>query len=63
MTAQEIQNVIEKRGVNLAEIIKSMNGINKSIAQLTAYVSALKWIIPAIVGGGIAIIAILLALR
>ena len=64
MNAQEIQNVIEKRGVNLAEIIKSMNGINKSIVQLTAFVSALKWIIPAIVGGGgIAIIAIWLVLR
>lgn len=64
MNAQEIQNVIEKRGVNLAEIIKSMNGINKSIAQLTAFVSALKWIVPAIMGGVIAIIiAIWLVLR
>ena len=63
MTALEIQNVIEKRGVTLAEIIRAMNGINKSIAKLTADVSALKWTIPAIVGAGIAIIAILVGLR
>lgn len=61
MTAQEIQNVIEKRGVTLAEIIKAMNGINRSIAKLTSDVSALKWAIPIIVGGG-TIIAILVGL-
>jgi hypothetical protein len=63
MTALEIQNVIEKKGVTLAEIIRAINGMNKSIAKLTSDVSTLKWTIPIIVGGGIAIIAILVGLR
>jgi len=62
MSDREIRSVIDRKGVTFSEMIRSMNGINHSIGQLTADVRSLKWIIPTLIGSGLAIISILLAI-
>ena len=62
MSPREIQNVIERKGVTFSEMIRALNGMNKSIGQLTSDVRTLKWTIPIIIGGGIGVIAILVAI-
>lgn len=63
LSATEIRNVIERKGMSFSEIITTLTAMNRSMEKLTADVSVLKWSVPTLVAIGIAVISIIVSLK
>ncbi|MEW6424910.1 MAG: hypothetical protein AB1523_09235 [Bacillota bacterium] len=61
--AQDIENLMDAQGMTFGEVIKAINSLNISVKSLSDSVSSMKWLIPTIVGTGIAIIGVIVALK
>lgn len=60
---EEVEFIMETEGMALSEIITTLRSLSQNVAALTAQVTMLKWAVPLIVGVGMAIVAILVALK
>ncbi len=61
--AEEIEFITESEGMALSEIITSVQSLSTNVGNLITEVKTLKWTIPVLLTIGLAIIAILVALK
>jgi dCTP deaminase len=59
----DIQDLVEMEGMTLGQVMKTLAALAKDVSELRGSVSRLSWILPLIISFGIAIIAILVALK
>ncbi len=59
----DIEAVAETEGMAFSEVITTLRSVSQNVAALASEVNTLRWVIPTIVGLGIAIIAILIAFK
>jgi len=59
---EDIEMIIEAEGMALSEVITVLNSLNKTVGDLTKDIAILKWVVPLIVGVGITVIGIIVAL-
>ena len=63
ISGRDIQELIETEGLTLGQVMKTLSALAKDVAELRGSVTRLSWSVPIIVGLGMSIIAILVALR
>jgi len=56
---EDIQFILEREGAALPELLQTMRSLSTNVGKLSADVRTLKWVIPIIVGAGMAVVAIL----
>ncbi|HPG39096.1 MAG TPA: dCTP deaminase [bacterium] len=61
--AEEIEFITESNGMALSEVLTTLRSLSENVGALSKDVKNLKWILPLIVGFGITIIAILVAIK
>jgi len=61
--ADEIKFVTQTEGMALSEVLTTLGSLASNVGALTAQVKLLLWSVPAIVGLGITVIGIIVALR
>ena len=59
---EEIEFITEREGMALSEVLTTLRSLSRNVGALSEDVKTLRWAIPAIVGLGIAVIGILVAL-
>jgi len=60
---EEIEVIAEREGMALSEVITTLQSLSKNVATLASEMSTFKWVVPLIVTIGIALIAIIVALK
>jgi dCTP deaminase len=60
---EEIEAIAESEGLAFSEVITTLRSLSQNVAALTNQVKTFKWMIPAILGFGIAVIASIVALK
>ena len=60
---EEIEAITEAEGMALSEVMRTLQSLSTNVGNLATQFNAMKWIIPAIVTIGIAIIAVLVAIK
>jgi dCTP deaminase len=60
---EEIEAITEAEGMALSEVMRTLQSLSKNVGNLATQVSSMKWMIPVIVTVGIAVIAILVAIK
>ena len=61
--AEEIETITEGTGMAISEVITTLRSVSSNVAILTGEVKTLQWSIPAIMGVGLALIGIIVALK
>ncbi|MGH6629910.1 MAG: dCTP deaminase domain-containing protein, partial [Burkholderiales bacterium] len=61
--ARDIQELAQTEGLTLGQVIKTLTALARDVAELRGSVNRLSWAVPVIVGAGIMIIAVLVALK
>lgn len=61
--AEEIETITEGTGMAISEVITTLRSVSSNVATLTGEVKTLQWSIPAIMGVGLALIGIIVALK
>jgi len=59
----DIEPLVGTEGMAFSEVLTTLRGLGSTVSQLTKDVSTLKWSIPTIVGAGLALVAILVAIK
>ncbi len=60
---QEIEAITETEGMAFSEVITTLRSLSQNVGALASEVNTLRWVIPTIVGVGIAVIAALIAFK
>lgn len=60
---EDIEIIVESEAMALSEVLTTLSSVSQNVAQLTNEMKYLKWSIPIIVGLGITIIGIIVALN
>lgn len=60
---EEIEAIAESEGLAFSEVITTLRSLSQNVAALTNQVKTFKWVIPLIVGFGIAVMAALVAFK
>jgi dCTP deaminase len=60
---EDIEAVAETEGMAFSEVITTLRSVSQNVAALASEVNTLRWVIPTIVGVGIAVIAALIAFK
>jgi dCTP deaminase len=63
LSARDIQDLTQTEGLTLGAVIKTLSALAKDVAELRGSISRMSWLVPLIVGLGISVIAILLAIK
>jgi len=63
LTGRDIQELLDTEGLTLGQVIKTLSALARDVAELRGSVGRLSWTIPLIVGVGIAIVAVIVALK
>ncbi|KPK91425.1 hypothetical protein AMJ80_07320, partial [bacterium SM23_31] len=61
--AEEIEFIIESEGMALSEVLTTMRSLSENVGKLASEVKMIKWLVPIIVGFGIAVISLIAALK
>lgn len=61
--ARDIQELVETEGMTLGQVTKTLGALAKDVSELRGSITRLSWLIPLIVGVGIAAIAAIAALK
>lgn len=61
--AEEIEFIIESEGMALSEVLTTMRSLSENVGKLASEVKMIKWLVPIIVGFGITVIGIIVALK
>jgi len=61
--ALDIQELTQTEGLTLGEMMKTMTGLAHDVSELRGSISKLTWVLPLIIGVGIAVISIIVALK
>lgn len=60
---EEIEAVTESEGMALSEVLTTLRSLSQNVGQLTHEVKILEWVLPCLVGFGIAVIAVIVAIK
>jgi len=60
---EEIEVIAEREGMALSEVMTTLQSLSKNVAALASEMSTFKWVVPLIVTIGIAVIAMIVALK
>lgn len=60
---EDIEAVTETEGMAFSEVITTLRSVSDNVGKLASEVNTLRWLLPAIVGFGIAVIAVLIDLK
>jgi dCTP deaminase len=63
ISARDIQELTQTEGLTLGEVIKTLSALARDVAELRGSVSRLSWLVPLIIGIGMAVVAITVALK
>lgn len=63
ISARDIQDLTQTEGLTLGAVIKTLSALAKDVAELRGSISRLSWTVPLIVGLGMGVVAILLAIK
>jgi dCTP deaminase len=63
IAAQDIQELLETEAPTLGEMMKTLSGLALVVSELRGSVNRLAWVIPLIITIGIAVIAIIVAIK
>jgi dCTP deaminase len=63
ITSADMQELLNMEGMTMGQVFKTLSALAKDVAELRGAVGRLTWYLPAIIGVGIAIIGILVAVR
>lgn len=61
--AEEIEFITEQEGLALSEMLTTLRSLSENVGNLTSQMKILQWMIPIIVSVGLAIIAVLVAIK
>lgn len=59
----DIQSLVEAQGMIFGQVITALQGLSRDVKSLSESVRTLKWMFPVLLGFGIAVIAVLVALK
>jgi dCTP deaminase len=60
---EDIEFITEQEGVALSETLTTLRALSQNVASLAAEVKVLKWAVPVIVGFGITVIGVIVAIK
>lgn len=63
ITNQDIQELTQTEALTLGGVVKTLGALAADMRELKGSVGRLSWIVPALVGFGIAVIAVLVAIK
>lgn len=63
ISARDIQELTQTEGLTLGAVIKTLSALAKDVAELRGSIARLSWLVPLIVGIGIGVIAIIIAIK
>jgi dCTP deaminase len=63
ITAKDIQELTETESLTLGQIMKTLSALAHDVAELKGSVSRLAWLVPLVVGIGMAVIGIVAAMK
>lgn len=63
IAAKDIQELTETEGLTLGQVMKTLSALANDVAELRGSVGRLSWLVPVIVGVGIAVIGIVVAIK
>lgn len=63
LTARDIQELVETEGLTLGQVMKTLSALAQDVAELRGSVGRLAWLVPLIVGIGMAVIAVVVTLK
>jgi len=63
ITAKDIQELTETEGLTLGQVMKTLSALAKDVAELKGSVGRLSWLVPVIVGVGMAVVGIVVAVK
>jgi hypothetical protein len=61
--ARDLELLVDSQGMTFGEVIKSLGSLSANVGDLSRWVKILTWVIPTIVGLGIAVIGIIVAIK
>jgi dCTP deaminase len=59
----DIRNLVEAQGMTFGQVITALQGLSQDVKSLSDSVKTLRWLFPVILGFGIAVIGIIVALQ
>ena len=59
----DIRNLVEAQGMTFGQVITALQGLSQDVKSLSDSVKTLRWLFPVILGFGIAVIGIIVALK
>jgi len=63
ITNQDIQELTQTEALTLGGVVKTLGALAADMRELKGSVGRLSWIVPALVGFGIAVIAVMVAIK
>jgi dCTP deaminase len=63
ITARDIQELVETEGLTLGQVIRTLGALATDVARLRGSVDRLSWLVPLIVGLGMAVVAIVAVIK
>jgi hypothetical protein len=63
ISARDIQELTQTEGLTLGAVIKTLSALARDVAELRGSIARLSWLVPLIVGIGIGVIAIIIAIK
>ena len=61
--AEEIEAITEGSGMAISEVMTTLSSLSRNVAALAGEVRTLQWLMPLVVGVGLAVVAIIVALK
>lgn len=63
ISPSDIRNLVEAQGMTFGQVITALQGLSQDVKSLSDSVKTLRWLFPVILGFGIAVIGIIVALQ
>lgn len=63
ISAQDMQELVETEGMTLGQVTKTLGALAKDVSELRGSVGRLSWVLPLIVGVGMTVIGVVVALK
>jgi dCTP deaminase len=63
LTARDIQELVETEGLTLGQVMKTLSALAKDVAELRGSVGRLAWLVPLVVGIGMAVVALVVTFK
>ncbi|MGH9659813.1 MAG: dCTP deaminase, partial [Bryobacteraceae bacterium] len=63
ISARDIQELVETEGMTLSQVMKTLSALAKDVSELRGSVGRLTWVVPLIVGVGMAVVGAVVALK